>query len=85
MRRANSDVSIVLICTTLASAGGGRPSRGANERAILRTLCRVLAVQRYDELQEHLQEVFWECNEVWQTSTAYRTVSYTHLTLPTKA
>ena len=31
----------------------------------------VLAVQRYDELQERFQEVFWECNEVWQTSTSY--------------
>ena len=33
----------------------------------------VLVMQRYAELQECLQEAFWECNEVWQKNTSYNT------------
>ena len=31
----------------------------------------VLAAQRYEELQESLQQVFWDSNEVWQSSIRY--------------
>ena len=31
-----------------------------------------LAIRRYEDLQNSLQQVFWECNEVWRSSTSYK-------------
>ena len=31
----------------------------------------VLAIRRYEDLQDGLQQVFWDCNEAWRSSTSY--------------
>jgi hypothetical protein len=31
----------------------------------------VLAIRRYEDLQDRLQQIFWDCNKLWRSSTSY--------------